>query len=77
VRIVAATFPDAAEITETVPESPFPTHTCAPSGVAAMDIGSRPTAMVPVTRPVAGESTETVSEFMSVTYSDEPATATA
>src|SRR5271169_5246945 len=59
--IVAVILPDATEMTDTEPVSPFPTHTCEPSGVAAIDIGSLPTLIVPVTLPVAAESTETES----------------
>ncbi len=40
--MVAVIFPDATEITETEPVSPLPTHICEPSGVAAIEIGSRP-----------------------------------
>src|SRR5580692_5415900 len=76
-RIVAITCLDAAEMTETVPDSPFPTQIWAPSGVAAMDMGSRPTPMVPVTRPETGDTTETASASMSAVYTDEPATVTA
>jgi hypothetical protein len=70
--MVATILPDATEMTDTEPVSPFPTHTCEPSGVAAIDIGSLPTPIVPVTLPVAAEITETESEFMSATYSAEP-----
>jgi len=54
--IVAVIVPDATEMTDTEPVSPFPTHTCEPSGVAAIDIGSLPTLIVPVTLPVAADS---------------------
>jgi hypothetical protein len=52
--MVAVIFPDDTEMTDTEmtdtePVGPLPTHTCEPSGVAAIDIGSRPTAIVPVT----------------------------
>src|SRR5579875_1436813 len=70
--IVVRTVSADVSMTVMLPDSPLPTQTWEPSGVAAIDMGRLPAVTVPRTRPVSAEITVTELEFVSATYTFDP-----